>query len=1092
MSSHPSGHPPQEALIREVERLRHELAISQAREEQITLGNLRLEELYQDAHDLVQVCNRRGQVLFANQAWCQLLGYQPAQEDLYFLDLVHPQYRKVAVDQLNRVKQPGGGARFRTVLVARSGALVHVSGNIAAYVNERGDQIYRGIFQDITEQVRDEQARHLYNNIANHTLRSPNLNDLYHNIYRELKKEVSAEDIVITRWEAGRTRFSYWDGPLRPPASGDQREGYEDLVSYAVGINKPLLLSASDLHELIARGTIRPLPVVPQTWIGIPLNSAQRTIGVLFVQHRKAGFLSTRDLKLLDFVSGQLALAVTRKSDEEKLAEQQSRQYAIFESSTHLVWSVNKRLELTAFNRNFEKTMRAQYAANPQMGAQYHPDHAEATRHYLDNWQEKYQEAFRGKLVQFETCLSNNAQAELWKMVFINPIYRPDGTIHEVSGIAHDITQRKKSEQALLTSEAKFRNIFESFQDIYFRCRPDGTITLISPSVKDLSGYQTYEVLGKNVTNYYLYDKRTKNLIRKLVNQKSVRNFEATVIDSAGDLVQCICNVRLVDSLNGRDREIEGVVRDITDLKKATLALQKAKDEAERALKVKEAFLANMSHEIRTPMNGLMNMVDLLAGTSLTVQQQDYLQTVQNSSETLLTIVNDILDLSKIEAGKMTLQPKPTKVSATFDHLLNLFSRQATEKDVSLSQRIDASVPPVLRVDETRLLQVLSNLVSNALKFTEASGSVRVEVTRAAAEPTDSLPDEHLIRVVVRDSGIGISEKDQKTLFEKFSQVDASATKRYAGTGLGLSISRQLVQLMGGDIGVDSSSGQGSAFWFTFRAVGTDDVLPESSPKKLTFTQPGPRVLVVDDNHINRRVAYEILRNAHCSVDTAESGEAAISLVEQQSYDVVLMDIQMPGMSGIEAAQQIKALPLKKQPPVVAMTAYSLPGDQERFVAAGLDDYLSKPIRPEAMLPKVASLSGFTLEQSTSVPTDASAAPPSVIDQTVLNKLAKYGGEELVVASLRDFDEETQELLQEAEAACQQADYEVVQRSLHTLKGNASTLGVQRLAERAAHAEAQLKQKKYGELSEDLLHLRTLFAEFQRTFRASYNLQSHV
>jgi PAS domain S-box-containing protein len=1088
MSNHPSGHTPQEALVREVERLRQALAISRAREDQITLGNLRLEELYQSAHDLVQVCDRRGQVLFANQAWCQRLGYRPPVENLYFLDLVHPRYRQMAANQLSRAEQPGGGARFRTMLVARSGTLVHVSGSIATYVNEQGNQIYRGIFQDITDQVRDEEARHLYNNIANHTLRSPNLNDLYHNIYRELKKEVSAEDIVITRREAGRTWFSYWDGPLRKLADGDQRAGYEDLVSYTVEINKPLLLRESDLRELIAQGTIRPLPVVPHTWIGIPLNSAQRTIGVLFLQHRKAGFLSSRDLKLLDFVSGQLALAVTRKSDEEKLAEQQSRQYAIFESSTHLVWSVNKRLELTAFNRNFEKTMRAQYAVSPQVGAQYHPDHAEATRHYLGNWQEKYQEAFRGKLVQFETCLSSNDQAELWKMVFINPIYRPDGTIHEVSGIAHDITQRKRSEQALLTSEAKFRNIFESFQDIYFRCRPDGTITLISPSVKELSGYETYEVLGKNVTNYYLYDKRTKNMIRKLVKQNSVRNFEATIINSAGDLVQCICNVRLVDSLNGRDREIEGVVRDITNLKKATLALQKAKDEAERALKVKEAFLANMSHEIRTPMNGLMNMVDLLAGTSLTEHQRDYLQTVQNSSETLLTIVNDILDLSKIEAGKMTLQPKPTKISDTFDHLLNLFSRQATEKNVLLSQHIDAAVPPVLRVDETRLLQVLSNLVSNALKFTDSSGSVSADVTPVAAESTDSLPGEHLIRVAVRDSGIGISEENQKTLFEKFSQVDVSATKRYAGTGLGLSISRHLVQLMGGDIGVDSSPGQGSTFWFTFRAVATDDVLPETSPKRLTFTQPGPRVLVVDDNQINRRVAYEILRNAHCLVDTAGSGEAAISLVEQQNYDVVLMDIQMPGMSGIEATQRIKALPLEKQPPVVAMTAYSLPGDQERFVAAGLDDYLSKPIRPEVMLPKVASLSGFRLHQSASVSTGASANPPSVIDRTVLNKLAKYGGDELVVASLRDFDKEAQELLQEAEAACQQGDYEVVQWGLHTLKGNASTLGVQRLAKQAAHAEAQLKQKKYDELSEDLLHLRTLFAEFQRTFRASYNL----
>lgn len=933
-------------------------------------------------------------------------------------------------------------------------------------------------------------------NITNHTLRSSNLHDLYYNICRELKKEVRAEDFAIARWESGKVDFPYWEGPVgQLIKSQKQRQEYEDLVNYVVSVNKPLLLEKADLNALTSAKVIRPLPVVPETWIGIPLSSAQQAIGVLFVQHRKSGFLSYRDLELLDFLSGQLALAVTRKSDEEKLAEQQSRQHAIFESSTHLVWSVNRQLELTAFNRNFDKAMRAQYTVNPQIGTQYSHAHPEVTIQYLNNWKEKYQEAFRGKLVQFETRLSHDEQPELWKMVFINPTYRPDGTIQEVSGIAHDITQRKKSESALLNSEAKFRNIFESFQDIYFRCRPDGTITMISPSVKELTGYETYEVLGKNVTNYYLYDKRTKNLIRKLVEQKGVRNFEATVINSAGDLVQCICNVRLVDSLNGRDREIEGVARDITDLKKATLALQKAKDEAERALKVKEAFLANMSHEIRTPMNGVMNMVDLLADTPLTAQQQDYLQTVQDSSKTLLTIVNDILDLSKIEAGKMTLQPKPTRLSAMLDHLLNLFSHQGKGKNVALSQQIDPSVPPVLIVDEIRLLQVLSNLVSNAIKFTDANGSVRVQVAKDQALSTNGSgdsSDEHLIRVAVSDTGIGISSENQKALFKKFSQVDTSATKRYAGTGLGLSISRQLVKLMGGNIGVDSLPGQGSTFWFTFRAAAADTVLPKANQKKLVFAEPGPQVLVVDDNQINRRVAYEILRNAGCSVTTAESGEAAVALVEQQSFDVVLMDIQMPGMSGVEATQRIKELALAVQPPVVAMTAYSLPGDEARFVEAGLDDYLSKPIRPEEMLPKIATITGFALEQPPSLPVAATTDPTLVIDETVLGKLVKYGGRELVVASLQDFDEEAERLLQEAEVAHREQDYERIRRNLHTLKGNASTLGVQRLAKQAAYAESQLKQKKYDELSEDLLVLKTLFLEFRRTFHASYNPQPHV
>ena len=1064
----------------------------------------RLHESLAQAKLLAVSVNRQGVITFCNPAFGQLLEEPPARllgRNLFEEVLLSPG-QSLSKAQLGSdtfeeelIRYPELQLQTRSgkvVMVTVVSRLLHqddAAGGLTLMAENRSERAM--IQQKLTE------SNLRYNTITNHTLQSTNLDDLYYNIHQDLKKEVQAEDFAIARWHPDQIEFSYWEGPVGQQfGEPEQRQGYQDLVNYTVTVSKPLLLEADDLKELTASGVIRPLPIVPGAWIGIPLISGHQAIGVLFVQHRKQGFLNSRDLELLDFVSGQLALAVARKSDEEKLAEQQSRQYAIFESSTHLVWSVNRQLQLTAFNRNFEKTMRAQYSVNPQVGAQYNPDHPTVTQRYLNDWKEKYQEAFRGKIVQFETRLSRDDQPDLWKMVFINPIYRPDGAIHEVAGIAHDVTQRKKSESALLTSEAKFRNIFESFQDIYFRCRPDGTITIISPSVKELTGYETYEVLGKNVTNYYLYDKRTKNLIRELVKQKSVRNFEATIISSAGDLIQCICNVRLVDSLNGRDREIEGVARDITNLKKATLALQKAKDEAERALKVKEAFLANMSHEIRTPMNGLMNMVDLLDDTPLNAQQRDYLQTVQDSSKTLLTIVNDILDLSKIEAGKMTLQAKPTRLSALVDHLLNLFSRQAEEKNVTVSQQIDPAVPPVLVVDEIRLLQVLSNLLSNAIKFTEVNGSVHIRITEDRVVPDNKatdVRDEHLIRVMVSDTGIGISAENQKTLFKKFSQVDTSATKRYAGTGLGLSISRQLVKLMGGDIGADSVPEQGSTFWFTFRAAAAEAVLPLAQQEKLAFAEAGPQVLVVDDNQINRRVAYEILRNAGCTVTTAESGEAAVMLVEKQFFDIILMDIQMPGMSGIQATRQIKSLGLALQPPVVAMTAYSLPGDQERFIAAGLDDYLSKPIRPEEMLPKIATLTGFKLQQRptpASAPTETAFAP--IIDETVLGKLAKYGGKELVTASLRDFEEEAHELVREVDQAYQKQDYTAMQRSLHTLKGNAGTLGIQRVAKQATNAEMKLKQKKYAELSEDLLLLRDSFLEFRQTFHTTYNPQSYA
>ncbi len=1102
-----------EELLREVQNLRDELARvkttsgtpDDAKDERARLklveSNQLLDELYHSALDLIQICDEQGKLLFVNRAWYKKLGYSPDDAHrLYFTEIVHPQYRKVAQSYVDQIDGGGGGGNFRSVFMTKDGEPVHVSGSIVPRVDEEGMKTYRGIFHDISDQVRAEQARNMYNSIVNHTIHSPNLQDLFHNIYRELKKTVRAEDFSIVVQHHKGIDFSYWSGPqsylLDDPK---HRAGLEDLVRYGIAVGKPLLLNETDLNKLIEAHTIRPLSVLPTIWIGIPLISKHQTVGLLFVQnHDRGDALSARDLELLDFVSGQVALAIDRKANEEKLNEQRSRQYAIFESSTHLVWSVDRDLCFTAYNRNFEKTLEAQYQIAPRLGDQYHADHPDVSRTYLNFWEEKYREAFAGQTVQFEVQFSYGSRADNWKLVFVNPIYREDGTIREVSGIAHDITQRKKSEIALLDSEEKFRNIYESFQDIYFRCRLDGTITMVSPSVLERTGYKTYDVLGKNVTNYYLYDKRTKNLIRKLVKQKNVRNFEATIISNDGQLIQCICNVRLVDSLHGKTREIEGVARDITELKKTNSALQKAKEEAERSLRIKEAFLANMSHEIRTPMNGIVNMIGLLSDTTLNSQQKEYVQTVQDSSETLLAILNDILDLSKIEAGKMKLQREAVSVSEVFRKLYNLFSYQAAGKNVSFHYHPDPSIPAVLLIDEVRLLQVLSNLTANAIKFTDAGGSVVVRVEEETSKLIINYPSdnkEHLIKVSVEDTGIGISVQDQKGLFKNFSQVDVSASKRYQGTGLGLSIARQLIELMGGEIGVESSTGKGSTFWFTFWAEATDTPpVSTTTATKWVFAEAGPKVLVVDDNAINRRVAQEILQNAGCHVMTADRGEAAIVAVQQQTFDIILMDIQMPGMSGVEATERIRALDLPRLPPIVAMTAYSMEGDKDKFMTAGLDEYISKPIRPDEMLPKVASLTNYRLKDvgnhATTTVSDSDTL--EIVSQSVLEKLKKYGGDALVTESLQDFEQEAEVLLQAIDLAVPDNNYSEILRYLHTLKGNAGTLGVQRVAWWAKSIENNLKQKKPEGLSEDLLILRASFVEFQRMFRQTYNLKHHV
>nr|WKN36769.1 PAS domain S-box protein [Tunicatimonas sp. TK19036] len=1057
-------------------------------QKELLQSNKKLAELYDNAYDLIIVANQDGKVIFANKAFYDKLKYrQKDLEQRSFLNIVQEPYRQNAELLWKRVLSGEHPGKFRSALESSGGERIHVSGTLTTGMQDEG-VVVRGVFHDISDQVRSDRARSLYYSITNLVLQSPNLDHLYYNIHRELRKAVDAEDLIIAIWNNEELDFVYQDSqhPDRME-NPQQREALMDLSDYAISLNRPLFLHEDDIIELREANVIRSMPVLPKIWIGIPLQTRGRVVGILVLQNfDKEDSLSSRDFELLDFISGQVAMVVERKRNDEELRDHTGRLKAIFESSTHLIWSVDSDFRLTNFNRNFEYTFRSHFGAGPVVGEIYNPLDQRITQQYLDQWKEKYLEVFDGNIAHFEAKMRFGKDVDIWKSVYLNPIYREDGSIREVSGIAHDITQRRKSEIALLESEEKFRTIFESFQDIYFRCRLDGTIIMISPSIRELTAYETYEVLGKDITNYYLYDKKTKNLIRQLVKNKRVRNFEATVIKKNGQLIPCICNVRLVGNLSGKETEIEGVVRDITKLKETTQALQKAKDFAEQSLRAKEAFLANMSHEIRTPMNGVISMIDLLADTSLNGEQADYVQTIKHSSETLLTILNDILDLSKIEAGKMQLHKTALPIRQVLEKLYSLFTQQASFKNILFRYQISEEVPEYLWIDETRLLQIMSNLTANAIKFTE-EGEIVIQIEKVKRDAPKPVERELTIRVAVHDSGIGISKKDQKALFKNFNQVDPSTSKKYKGTGLGLSIARQLTRLMQGDIGVDSVPGKGSTFWFTFLTEEAKREAVVETPREeaiTVFSEITPKILVVDDNSINRKVVSELLRKSGCEVVLASSGEEAIRTVQKRSFDVIYMDIQMPKMDGIEATRRIRALDLAETPPIVALTAYSLPGDKEKFMAAGMDDYLSKPIRKN-IITKTASLLGYGNE-------DASAEPEKPVEVQIINwetlaSLEKYGGKELVFESLQEFEMEAKELLADAASALKKNDYPQILSKLHTLKGNAGTLGVERVAQFAKLIEGNLKNQDTTNLTKDFKTLKSEFQKFQHNYNQSIN-----
>ena len=675
-----------------------------------------------------------------------------------------------------------------------------------------------------------------------------------------------------------------------------------------------------------------------------------------------------------------------------------------------------------------------------------------------------------------------------WISHHCQPIRGSDGACLGRNGANRDITARKLAENQLLKLSLAVEQSPESIVITDLEAR----IEYVNDTFLKATGFTRDEVIGQNPR--FLQSGNTPpetvvSLWKTLMRGETWKGEFHNRHKNGSEFIEFAIIAPLRNE-QGQTTHYVAVKEDVTEKKRIgreldihrhhleevvaerTRQLDEARDRAEAANRTKSSFLANMSHEIRTPLNAIIGLTHLMRRSALPEGQLQRLDKIDSAGQHLLAIINDILDLSKIEAGRLELESVDFHLAAVLDHVQSIMTEPAQSKGLVL--RVDHDgVPPWLHGDPTRLRQALLNYASNAVKFTE-KGSVDLRVRLLARQG-----DELLVRFEVQDTGIGLAPEQIAHLFQAFEQADASTTRRYGGTGLGLVVTRRLAELMGGETGVSSSSGLGSTFWFTARlreghgALQALTLKPDSDAEaELRRHAASMRVLLAEDNAINREVALDLLQAVGFGVDLAEDGRQALARAQTCAYDLVLMDMQMPHLDGLAATQALRAMPEYRDTPIIALTANAFSEDRHACEDAGMNDFIAKPVEPAVLyatllkwLPRASAVASTlplaeaptaTLDEQAARQIELLAALPGIDVErglrAVRGKRARY------VSLLRQLLDGHRDDVGRMRQGLASGEREEARRHAHSLKGVAGTLGCTTLAQQATRIDALLRE----------------------------------
>ena len=629
-----------------------------------------------------------------------------------------------------------------------------------------------------------------------------------------------------------------------------------------------------------------------------------------------------------------------------------------------------------------------------------------------------------------------------------------------LSQLQLEMRERKQVQHQLIKSEEKYRDIFNNSVQGIFQSSRENRLISANPSMARVLGYESIEDFSAHIKNLaeqvYVEPEQRERFLELLLKNDFVSGFETQLRKKDGSRVWVSICGRGIKDTDGNLLHIQGSFEDISERKQAEKIFQQAKKMAEDASLAKSEFLTIMSHELRTPMNAIIGMTRLALSTNLDDRQKEYLDAVLISSDHLLTLLNSILDFSKIEAGKFVLDQKPFDIDDLLNDLMTMFSFQAKKKQLNLTYST-GGIPRYVKGDSNRLRQILVNIVGNAIKFTN-KGSINITVDVHGEDHTIKAPDEVMLLFSIKDTGIGIPSDKLTTVFNDFTQLNSSHTTESGGTGLGLAITKQLIHLMGGDIWVESQEGEGSTFYFKILLAHVTSVEAETISKRALRSRDltkGSKVytplkiLLAEDFEVNRKLIVPFLEQHGHAIVIAENGQKVLDHLSGQTFDLILMDIKMPVMGGIETTRHIRAhqLPEISMIPIVALTAHAIKGDRERFLDAGMDEYVSKPINGDELL---------TIMEQLSKGRKAIVKPPKKNQSCNLDYALKLMGnnKDIVIEICKTIILKFPEEIEKIKKAILNKDFDTIVITSHSLKSGARSIDAKQFLNQIESMEA--------------------------------------